>query len=397
LGGSQIKSSVLWYPILILIFSASAQAVDFSFTGSWVEQGEVRELSQQGFSDVNQTVDDYTLIDLRTKTRIDNFTLRIAPEVRGLVSKAVSLSSQDPAFLTVNSPPRFLNTQRTIASGTNALFVADIDVMDLSYSTDNAEIYVGRRPVGIGVLKAIPIWNKFTKPLPTVSGYPLIFNPDMVGARYQFGQFATQAFQIRGATQDDTVSLLEQTYYGGELEVHLLESYWWNNWVVGLALVKDLGGLTLRSESLYIGLNSTTENQFQTALEGEYALNAKWSLLGSLFLYSRGATSTAQYQIFSPTRFTPLHALAYGYLQIIDKQTALWTISLADQVNWIDLSQYVLLRSLYSVSTNFDFYVDLNVPVGRENSEFSSHTFVFSDGTYVGLPSQLDAGLKLFF
>ncbi len=385
---------------MLLFSSVPAFGVDFSVGGSVIDQGEYRQLNQQGFLNVSNTYDDFLIADVRGKVTEGGLALKVAPELRSLVSQSITFDSSDPlnpAFLTVNSPKRFLNVQQTIFTGSNSLTVADFDVLDLSYSTDSMEIYAGRRPIGIGVVKSVPIWNKFTKPLLTISGYPLVFNPDMAGLRVQSGTFAFQAFRIQGNTPADAVNMLEEADYSDTLEIHFLESYWWQTWVVGLALVKDFGGLTLRSETLYIDPSSTTDNQVQTELEGEYALNSKLSMLASFFLYSRGATTSYDYSLTTFSRFNPYHALAYGFLQLSDKQTSLLTLSGTAQVNWIDFSAYLLFRALYAATSSLDVYADLNFPIGGPSSEFSNQAFIFTDGSSIGIPSQFDVGLKYYF
>jgi hypothetical protein len=380
-----------------LYTGSRAHALEYSFNGSWIEQAEVRQLNQNGLSNVTNTQDLYTLIDLRNKIHESAFTFRVDPELRGLWSQAVSLKPTDPAYLTVNSPPRFFNFQRTLASSSDALYVVDLDRIDVSYSLDNAELFAGRRPIGIGVLRAFPVWNKFTKPLPTISGYPLVFNPELAGARYQFESVAAQAFQIRGATMADTVSLAEVGYYGDLFELHALGSYWWQEWVVGAAAVANIGGVTFRDELLYIDIDSNVTNQLQNGIEAEYVFDPKWSGLLSVLIFSRGARSVNDYSLESPTRFTSLRAFAYGFLSVGYKVTPYFNLSVSDTLNCVDLSNYVLVKATYSASQNIDLYLDFNFPVGRDYGEFSAHAINFTNGTSIGLPAQFDGGLRWFF
>jgi hypothetical protein len=253
--------------------------------------------------------------------------------------------------------------------------------------------------VSLGVLKIFPLWNKFSRPLPTVAGPALIYSSDLAGARVQQGEWVWQAQAIGGPTADDSVFLAEAAWYAEFGEFHALVARWWRLPTAGLAFAKDLGGTTVRAEGLAIDLGRVDrpDGQWQLGAGAERALSADWTLLGELLYQSQGYDHSADYPVALPSRFTPLHARAYAYLNVQYKLTPYWTLSPAALANLADASTYLIAKVLHSLSEDTDVYAEADLPFGSDGAEFAEKAFRFPTGAYVGVPVQFQAGIKTAF
>lgn len=389
----------------LLVWPVAGAALELKNRAEALIYDDYRHVNQESLSEIHDPFEQYVLLGSQLRLREADFQLEVRPEIRGVISRGAGAAATDPARVTIRSPRRLVNLDYKIHAGPHDEWYGDFERLNLSYSVESLEAYVGRKPVSLGVLKVLPIWNKFTIPLPNAGGPQLVFSQDVVGARYQQGTFAAQAIDIEQSRREvDSVRLAEAVLYSPVLEAHLSVAHWWDELVIGGAFTKDLGGATLRGEALWIGVNpSDTDRQAQGGLGAEYAVSEKLSLTVESMFLSRGATTRNDYGPVIPSRFMPLRAFAYGYFQAQYNLTSLWTVAGATLLNFVDVSNLIIAKAIYSLSDEAELHLDLQLPAGRERSEFSRKTLIFPasplypSGASVGAPLQISASVRIFF
>jgi hypothetical protein len=387
--------------LYLLLLPIAASAMEWDGKGDLVLAGEYREFPQSGFGPFSHAYE--SIITGKYQMRFYPWSvmrLEVTPEVRGFISREVGRGPGEPGYATVEGPERLLDFKVNLLTGNTAQALLDSERVNLIFTLGQIEIQLGRKPIGVGTLKVLPIWNKFSRPLPNTAGPNLIFGQDSATLRWQKGQWAFQALDIEGkkARPEAAVRWLEAILYSPALELHLMASRWWEKNVIGLAFAKDLGGATLRGESLWIGPDlKGRENEFQGGLGIEYALNETWTLLGESLFQSDGANRTSQYTVLIPSPYRPLRAKAYAYVQATAQINAFWAANIGALVNGIDGSFYPLLKLSRSLSDHFDAAIDLRGPVGTNGKEFSREAFHFPVKRYIGAPSQIQLQLTASF
>ncbi|MGZ3713162.1 MAG: hypothetical protein ACXVBE_15465 [Bdellovibrionota bacterium] len=386
---------------LSLLLPFNAAALEWDGKGDISVAGEYRDFPQAGFGPYAHAYESIVLGKYQMRI-FPAKVLRIegTPEVRGFVSRMVGRGPGEPGYATVEGPERLFDFKVNLATGNTSQWLLDTERLNLILSLGNIEVQLGRKPIGVGTLKVLPIWNKFSRPLPNTAGPNLIFGQDSATLRWQKGQWAFQALDIEGkaARPEAAVRWLEAILYNPALELHLMASRWWEKNVFGLAFAKDLGGATLRGEALDIGPDSHgVENEFQGGLGLEYAVNEVWTFLGESLFQSDGANRTSQYTVLIPSPYRPLRAKAYAFLQATAQIDAYWIASFGALVNGIDGSFYPLLKISRSISDHVDAALDLRGPIGKNGKEFSQQTFHFPQGRTIGAPSQIQLSLTASF
>ena len=370
----------------------SAHAVEFEHRSDVLLFGDYRNLNQNGLSIYDSTFDGWLVAGTQLRVRESDFQFEARPEIRGLNSPAAGLPNTDIGQLSVKAPRRFVNLDVKLFSDTNNQWVGDFEKLNASYGNKSFEVYAGRKPISLGVLKVLPVWNKFTRPLPNAAGPALIYSQDSAGFRSQLGDVALQAFDLEGATSADSVRLSELIWYNSAIELHGFVSRWWEKTVTGLALTKDIFGMTLRGETLWV-----LGQEVQGGLGGEYALNEKWSVLAEFLYLSAGTTDTGNYTVIINSRFRNLRARDYGYAQLQYNLSAFWTITAGAFTNIIDGSTLLIPKVSHSLSDDAELYFNAQIPLGTQGAELGPDAFPFPDGSSVGAPLQIAAGLKYFF
>ncbi|MGK5090122.1 hypothetical protein WDW86_21440 [Bdellovibrionota bacterium FG-2] len=383
--------------ILGLLLAASLaalplSAVEFESRSDALFFGDYRRLHQTGFSTLDSTFDGWCVVGSQLRARESGFQLEVRPEIRGLRSPGASVPLADAARLTVIAPSRFMNLDFKFFSNTNNYWIGDFEKLNASYAEKTFEIYAGRKPLSLGVLKVLPVWNKFTRPLPNAAGPALVFSQDIAGFRTQFKNYNVQLFDLEGPTSADAVRAGEFTWYNPELEFHALFSQWWEKSVSGLAFSKDISGMTLRGESLWVH-----DQEFQAGLGGELALNEKWATLVEFLYLSHGVANSKDYTLSIDSRFRNLRGRAYGYAQLTHNLSAFWILTGGALINLFDRSLLFVPNLTHSLSDNSEVYFTAQLPLGTKGAELSAHTFTFPDGRAIGAPLQLAAGLKYYF
>ena len=389
------------WKLLLLFLPLPAFALETEFRSEAFFINVYRNLHQTGLSTVNTSLDTYILGNSQLRLTQGKLQFEVRPEIRGLVGRAANLPSGDPAFATVRSPRRLMDLRTKIDGGEGSEIYLDWERLGLAYRGEDFEVQVGRRVVSLGVLRVIPLWNKFSRPLPTAPNPQIIYASDTVSARWQKDSWALSGVGLFETTKmNDNVAWLEAIHYGEWAELHLLASQWWGNPTFGVAAAKDVAGATIRGEVLAVApFMDRAERQVQAGVGAEYAFDENWSAVLETLYQSKGAKSRSEYTPSLPSRFMPLRGFGYSVLTGQYKLTSLWTLSAGALTNWLDGSTYGLIKAQHSLNENTDLYLESAIPVGTKGAEFSARTFTFTApvAATVGSPFQASVGLRTTF
>lgn len=383
--------------------SSAARAeppVETEFKGDATLLSDFRELNQSRVSAYHEIGSQLFSVGTQFRVLGSGWLLEARPELRGQAGHAVALPDQDPARLSLRPPDRLLRLDRRLYSDSRAELYGSIEKLALVRSGETSELYLGRRPVSLGVLKVFPVWNKFTRPLPIGNGLNPVYSSDGAGARVQSGATSYRMIGLSGPRiGPDSVVFGETSYYGDGFEIQALGANWWQQPTFGVAGTRDWGGLTLRGELLQIGaFGPNPESQTQLGLGGEYALDAKWTLLAEAVYYSHGASKPDDYTAQTPSKFLALRANRYGYVRASYQWNSFWNLSSGVFMNWVDSSLYLIPKVVHSLAESADLSLEAKIPIGPDGTEFSKKLFTyFPGGASIGAPLEATASLNVYF
>ncbi len=326
-----------------------------------------------------------------------NWTAEVRPELRYLHSPAVGLPATDPSFLTIHGPQRLFSLEKVIGNNSEYQLDSDLERGYVTYQSEKWEVTVGRRPLGIGYLYALTIWNKFSTALINTPNDNLVFNPDLANIRYQDGEWSGAAIDIEAQTESNRIHLGQATWYQPWIELQMIAGRWWDHTTVGLGFAKDWGGVNLKGESLWVQKNAYENGDTQVALGINGAFNARYSWLIEGLYQEDGVTNKVFYLQTQPSRFQTLLGRYYTYAQIEANMTNICKVAVGPLINFIDGSQFWNLEATYSLSDNLDLRAQIRLPSGGSGDEFG-HLNVgpFSDGT-VAYPRRYSVSLRAVF
>ncbi|MGE0616919.1 MAG: hypothetical protein AB7P04_14905 [Bacteriovoracia bacterium] len=357
-----------------------------------------RDIGGRGVSAYAQSVVNFTSLNTRLRASTERSYFEFQPEVRFLFGDFGGTTPADAAYLSVRSPDRAIGLSRQLFLSETAAGEFDVQRLNYTYQYEGLEFSIGRKPFSLGVLRAMPVWNKFSRPLPVTAGPALIHGVDSLAYRHQIGDWVMENVLVAGPRREEHALFLQGIWFAEFAELHGLVARWWDAWVLGFAMAKDVGGATLRTEILGIDVTAGgPERQLQWGLGGEYALNENWSLLAEVLYQSRGITQTADYTVALPSRFMSFRGRWYSLLQAQYKANALWTLSLGILTNCTDFSHYLSPKAQYAINQKADFFVEANLPVGGHLTEYSARSISATNGLYYGAPTQITAGLNFAF
>jgi len=385
------------FAVFFLVLGRESWALDTTIHGDVFLYNDQKYFDNQSVSSYQNISDTYTIGGLEFAAQQDDLRFFIRPEFRSLLSPGVNLSPTDPAYVTVKSPPRALNLGSLLVLNSWEELYTDVEHLYLSWNSSNFEISVGRRPVSLGVLKYLPVWNKFTAPPLIYAGPGFIYSSDNATLRFQAGDWAFTLLEIEGATGADAARIGQVALYSSFIEIHGLAGVWWEQAVGGLAFAKDLGGMTIRGETLWVGLrNNDTDSQFQGGLGFEYAFSEKFSFI-SEWLYLNSGIDDQVLVFPSASRFRQLQGDEYNYTILNYNITSLWKMGLGPLINLTDGSTLVIGELKYSASDNLDFAAQTKIPTGKDRTELSPNSIPYPNGLYAGLPYLFSISAKWYF
>lgn len=296
-------------------------------------------------------------------------------EAKPLIRYVKFPKAQNPnsfSRLDLTPPDRYLKMSKTFgkANDDNQTLV-DAGSLWMSYNGDNLQASVGRRALGIGVLKVIPVWNRLSPVLPTLSGYMQVNNPDIIDVRLSKDQWTLATYSIMDRKKEERITAVEFINYEWGLESHYLLGNWWNQPAAGYAGVYDSNSGIFKLESLIIAKGEKeTKSGFQIGLGWEKAFNDKLSFLTEYYHSSFGSDGPDNYLDLDFSKFRTLLAKDYLYPQVSYKFTDFLTSELGFLVNANDKSFMLISETTYSFSDNIDLFATIRSPVGQEKQEF---------------------------
>lgn len=276
---------------------------------------------------------------------------------------------RDPAFLNLAPTGRLFNASNVTLSQSSQTFT-DISKLWASYSLPSLQVSIGRRPLGIGVLRVLPVWNRLAVVLPSLSGYLLSQNPDLFDIRWQHQAWTVAGFSVLAQDPNSQIEAVEIVHYGAQLEAHFLIGEWWQQATLGLAGAVDAQGATFRAETFAFAAQNSRPGGIQAGLGFEKALNSRWSVLAEYYHSSIGTDTSSLYLLQTPTLFRALLSSDYFEPSLALQATDFWKLSTAVLINVIDGSLYWMSESAYSFSDHVDLLATVRLPFGGLNQEF---------------------------
>lgn len=359
--------------VLLSLFSTPLLAAELTHRFHFEGFAQERQYNDSGTSHTRDFLESYALIDESVEWTSKNWYFEIKPQIRAVQSPAVT--APFPGAVTAATSRRLLNTVRLLNRSEDRDVYFDLDRLNLRYQVGAVEIYGGRRPVSLGVLRFFPVWNKLTLPLVFRPGPEWVENPDSIGASTQFGNIGARAFAARGnhAGRDDLM-LGEFKYFGNGFELQSLVGSWWQHTALGLAATVDWNDRALRLETLYISADATTPALVQFGAGVETALNAKWTLVMEGFYQNLGyRKSAAGYPLLPQSRFMLLESHSYFLPHVLYQWSGSWRIGGGGLLNIEDPSFVGLMNADYIWSDSVSLEFKAKWPIGGPGSEFTAH------------------------
>lgn len=363
--------------------------------------GSYRHLNQENLSQKEDNLFSTALWAASTfkfyPAELVNFEIR--PELRYLRDEGISLKKNDPAAATIAPTERLFPLEWQLKKEKKDESSLSIERVKLSIQNNQFEIHVGRRPISLGTLRIFPVWNKFSKISPTSFAAPqIIATQDGFSLRQQSDLGVLQVVGVLDKESRKNAYLSELVLFYETLELHALVGNWWDARALGFGVSKDVGGLNIKGETLYIPSGENLDHQIlQIGLGGEYAFSAALSGVFELFYESNGHSNKNDYQVNLLDRFSFLQSTAYSFLQFFWKTTPTLTLSQGLLQNVLDQSTLVLSKIEYSYSENMDLTFALSSPFGSKGSEFSKETFHFYPDKKLGMPTIVSLTSKIYF
>lgn len=382
--------------ICTFLMGQTARSAEFSWSGDLTLFYGNRIIREQNAAVYSQVNDGVIVTGLGSKLEISSWVLDVKGRVIAGYGDSLRVPTNDPSFLDLRAPRRFFKWESTSQTYEAT---ADIEKAYFLFQQGNFSASAGRRAVGIGTLKYLPIWNRFSSSVFHTGGPALSYNPDNIQMSYQYDIVAFSGYHVQGDIEKENMSTLVNTWYLDGLELHFLAGYWWERDTAGLAFVKDIDGLAIRAEALFFR-NLLDFDQFeqQVGLGFEYALNSKISFVMEGLYSSIGAVRQEDYRPLLPRDpFALLSANSYIYGSVDYLPFAFWKFSAGALLNLVDGSSLAIGEIKYSWTDNLDLSAQMKQPIGDSGQEFGSDFYSISDDVSFGYSQQFSMQLNYYF
>ncbi|MBX3022041.1 MAG: hypothetical protein KF799_10225 [Bdellovibrionales bacterium] len=365
---SLYRNSILFFCLM----SSVAQA-GLSVRSNLELSPQYRQLEQRGMTSINEVWDVFGLFNTHLEWSEGDWFVEAKPEIRAVGSRGVLQAV--PAAVSVQTTDRVLSTRRILFRERDGEAQFDFDRLNVRRSFENGDIYFGRKPLSMGVLRFFPVWNKLTLPLVFQPGPEWIENPDVIGGSYQSGRFSHRLFGSRNA--DNDLVLYESRFAGEGVDLQALGGYWWESPVLGMAGAYDILASTLRLEALWIGRDRKVNphQQTQLGLGFERALSEKWTLVAESLYQSAGLVDVTN-TLAPPSPFMVLNGRWYVLGNFSYQIHPLWNLrfgalaALASDVSYVALGGFE-----HSLTDNTSLTFKIKWPFGNKHGEFGSDRY----------------------
>lgn len=407
----KFKNVIILFLLLNFLLSSSLFAENTSTSSFQFENQtdfllgtQYRSYSKNSLSEYYDTSSLYLIFGEKIQISQDAFQFILRPELRSLFSPGVGLDTFDPASSSIQPPQMKLPFNWKLSKNNKQETYFSFEKAYLNFQTDSLEIFLGRRVLSFGVLRALPVWNRFSRPSPSLTGVQsLVYGRDSAGVRLQKDEFSFQMVDILGLKNENSEtksnSLIgEVTWYHPFLESHLLIAKWWKNNVTGVAFSKDIEGVTFRGESLIIQPPEKTKNRNTIFGAGmEVAFNATTSLLLEGLYQKKVYSIEESFNTANLSAFQTLTDQSYSFIQLTWKLSDLTTLSPSSLINLNDKSQLLALSGEYIWDDKTTGVIKASKAFGQSLSEFSKDSVLIINKGTIGYPLTLSAELKLNF
>ncbi len=363
----KVKSHLIF---VLLLTSSSQVFADYNLESENTLQGIHRNFPS-GSSRKTHLVESF--FESRSGGRYSSDDLQVETKFLLRSIQSPSNRDQDDSSFSDLTPPRRLLKLYTKLGSDKSLNQTFLDVGNLwgGYSKDNWQFTLGRRAIGIGVLKTLPVWNRLYPVVPTLSGYMLPNNPDIVDIRWGRESWTIAGYSIFSQYYDDAISAIEVIHYGEKIESHLLVSHWWERLALGYSGVVDTSKGIFRFESLGIKSKDLEDQDgFQFGLGWERAFTPKFSVQTEYYHSSFGTSRPKNYVYQDPNPFRTLLASDYLYPKLSYKFSDFMTSDFGTLVNLVDESFMFTNETTYSLSDQLDVFGLIKKPIGQKGQEF---------------------------
>lgn len=335
--------------------------------------------------------DMFALVSTHLEVASGGWFFEMKPEVRAMASRG--MNDYPPPDRAVKTTPRFLDSRRTLAFNSDNEAYFDFDRLNLRYSFGEGEVYAGRRPLSMGVLRLFPVWNKITLPLLFEPGPEWIENPDVFGGSYQVGKVAFRIFgarmdqpeNVENRSADNNIALAEVRFFGTGYEIQFLGGEWWEHSSAGVAGSVDVADMTFRMESIWFSRYREEPSQAQIGLGLETALGSKWTLVTEALYQSAGLDDMKNvYRI--PNRFMVLSGRYYLMPYATYQMNNLWGFQLGALANADSEPTFIGIGGFeYSLGDDTTLSFRAKIPFGQDTGEFGARRVTDIYGQQAGL------------
>jgi hypothetical protein len=355
-------------------------------------------LNQEGYSRWNELNELYGVAGVQQTLKWNVWLFEVRPELRLLASEAYQPPTTDPFYPNLSFSDRKFQLGQSLQSSTSNQTYLDLETLYLKLQLKRFEVMVGRQALNIGIIKNFPIWNKFSSFNLLNTRIPLQPGVDQINARIQGGNWWLQGLAVFGAREEQNAFLGIAGFPLDFLEFQLLYSQWWEEGIAGFNLQKELGGFLLKTEWLFVGTAPADRDQHtEGALALEYAFNESWSSTAEFIYFSVGAGTDEPVPMTAPSKYFPLRSADYLLWQLEWQVTPFWNVSTIPVINLVDSSTFFTMAVRKNISDNSDITLQLKIPVGSSQTEFSPRTFEFNNSSYLGVSQTAALQFKMYF
>jgi hypothetical protein len=389
---------------LAFIEFSSANALEVS-RKSDIQTSEIgRYWNQSGLLKRDYDIDNLTVFANQLTTELIkpsdaddlgiDFELR--HEFRILNGNAAGAPSDALDFIPIEKTERYLKLSGVLVANDNFHVVSDFEKINFQTTSQHVDTWIGRKPVSLGSLSFFRIWNQFTRPVSGIFGPTLIYGSDGAGLKVHGGNSNLQLLSLQGSSSEWTANLVEGEVSFQWGEVKLLAGKWWNNWAGGVSFSIPVNDWLLKGESLSWAKdqNSSTLTMAGLGLEGGFK---QWSATFEVLYQSFGKTETSQYSVLPETPFSSFRAAIYNFLRVENQLSAFSRAQVGLLINGIDGGTMIQSGFRYSISDESEAAIEYSFPIGPSGAEFSSRSFDFGNGIYLGAGQQLVLTFKTSF
>jgi hypothetical protein len=350
---------------------------------------QYRDLNQKGLMPRQEQYEGFVLTDYSYSWTGEALFFEIKPQLRGVESPSSNIAPGR----------RWLGTRRTVVAESDKQLFFDFDRLNLRYQWSNFEMYAGRRPMSLGVLRLFPVWNKLTLPLIFEPGPEWIDNPDGLGIRGSVGPLDIRFINLQGENpREDAIRMAEFKFAPASVELHFLLADWWQRTAFGAAMATDLWDATWRLEAIRFSEKDSDPTLNPTITQWgagvERALGTRFTVSAEYLQQSLCRDLHSGYGVTTLSRFQVLNGCRYFFPYLDFQVNSAWKTGAGVLANLSDPSFFAIYNLEYIWTDNLSILLKAKWAFGSERREFGSKRYQDVLGNEAGAQSTIFAGLS---